>query len=89
MYAEGGREEEEEDLVPPALHAIRNMVLTDVIKKIFFFHRAQVREGGAGVFPRKSQVCRLEDMCQDYALHQVGALTTEFIAARLDGGGVF
>jgi len=101
MYAVRRREgvrEEEEDLVPPPLHAIRNMVLTDIIKKIYSLHRAQVREeagkeggweGRASLFPSKTQVCRLEDMCQDYALHQVSSLTTEFIAANLDGGGVF
>ena len=85
-------------MIPPPLHAIRNMVLTDMIKKIYSLHRAQVREeagreegweGGASLFPSKTQVCRLEDMCQDYALHQLSSMTTEFIASKLDGGGVF
>jgi len=96
MYAEGGRERGEEDLVPPPLHAIRNAVMTDMIKKIFWLNRAQEAgreggregEGGGSVFPR-SQVCRLGEMCQDYALQQVGFLTTDFIAGGVDGGGVF
>lgn len=96
MYAQRGSRSAP-DSMPPPLHAIRNMVLTDVIKKLFFFHRLQARERSMweeGMAPRsclpgKSQLCRLEDMCQDYALQQVGCLTSDFIARRLDGDEVF